>query len=91
MGLLGVVLFGALVGVVADLIDTRHNNKLWLDVVLGIVGAVLGGFLRQIFTSNDAGAAGALHWDLWSFVWALIGTPIVLWIYHASLPYRSRR
>jgi uncharacterized membrane protein YeaQ/YmgE (transglycosylase-associated protein family) len=82
MGLLGIIVFGAVVGLVADLIDRAHDNRWYVDVVLGIVGAVVGGLLRQLFTSNNTGATGALHWDVWSFLWALGGTLVVLWAYH---------
>lgn len=90
MGLIGIILFGAVVGLVADLIDRAHDQKWYIDVLLGIIGAVVGGFLRQLFTSNDAGASGALHWDLWSFLWALGGTLLVLFLYHKYLASRSR-
>lgn len=89
MGLLGIIVFGAVVGLIADFIDRKHDNKWYWDVLLGIVGAVVGGFLRQLFTNNDAGATGAMSWDLWSFLWALGGTLVVLWVYHSVQPERG--
>lgn len=88
MGLIGLIVFGAVVGLIADLIDRKHDNKWYVDVLLGIVGSVVGGLIRQLFTSNDS---GAFHWDVWSFLWALGGTLIVLWAYHAVLRSRNPR
>lgn len=90
MGLIGIILFGALVGVIADAIDRKHDNKLWQNVLLGIIGAVVGGFLRQLLTDNNSGAGGAMSWDFWSFLWALGGTLLVLFAYHAALSNRNR-
>lgn len=89
MGLLGIILFGAVVGLIADAIDRKHNQKWYVDVLLGIIGAVVGGFLRQLFTDNNAGATGALSWDVWSFLWALGGTLLVLFAYHKYLATRK--
>lgn len=90
MGLVGIIIFGAVVGLLADLIDRKHNNKWYVDVLLGIIGAVVGGFLRQLFTDNNTGAGGALSWDFWSFLWALGGTLLVLFVYHSALRNRNR-
>lgn len=87
MGLIGLILFGAVVGLVADAIDRKHDNKWYIDVLLGIVGAVVGGFIRQLLTNDNS---GAMHWDVWSFLWALGGTLLILFAYHAVLGNRSR-
>lgn len=91
MGLIGIIVFGAVVGLLADLIDRAHKQKWYVDVLLGIIGAVVGGFLRQLFTDNNAGAGGALNWDFWSFLWALGGTLVVLFVYHKVLATRNPR
>ncbi|MGC1178693.1 MAG: GlsB/YeaQ/YmgE family stress response membrane protein, partial [Methyloceanibacter sp.] len=49
-----------------------------LDIVLGIVGAVVGGFL---FTA--VGATGITGFNLYSMFVAVVGAVIVLWGYHA--------
>jgi uncharacterized membrane protein YeaQ/YmgE (transglycosylase-associated protein family) len=46
--------------------------------VLGIVGAVLGGYLFSAF-----GATGVTGFNLYSIFVAVVGAAIVLWIYHA--------
>lgn len=57
-----------------------------MNVLLGIVGALLGGALRHLLTTSDK----PIGFDFWSFVWALIGTLIVLAIYHAVRPRVDR-
>ena len=48
-----------------------------LDIVLGIVGAVVGGFLFSAL-----GASGVTGFNIWSMIVAIIGAVIVLWLYH---------
>jgi uncharacterized membrane protein YeaQ/YmgE (transglycosylase-associated protein family) len=51
---------------------------LLLDIVLGIAGAVVGGYL---FTA--IGATGITGFNLYSIFVAILGAIAVLWIYHA--------
>ena len=88
MGLIGIIAFGAAVGLLADFIDRKHDNKWYLDILFGIIGALVGGFIRQLFTGNNV---GDFSWDLASFLWALGGTLLVLYIYHATLATRIKR
>jgi uncharacterized membrane protein YeaQ/YmgE (transglycosylase-associated protein family) len=57
-----------------------------LDLVLGVVGAVVGGFLFNRF-----GAAGVTGLNLYSLVVAVIGAIVVLVLYHAIAGGRTRR
>ncbi len=50
----------------------------FLDVILGVVGAVVGGFIFNAF-----GAAGVTGFNLYSMIVAIIGAIVVLWLYHA--------
>jgi uncharacterized membrane protein YeaQ/YmgE (transglycosylase-associated protein family) len=54
-----------------------------LDIVLGIVGAVIGGYLFQTF-----GMAGVSGVNLYSILVAVIGAIVVLVIYHALVRRR---
>jgi len=56
---------------------------LLLDIVLGIAGAIVGGFVFNAF-----GASGVTGFNLYSMVVAVIGTIIVLVIYHAIIGRR---
>ena len=53
------------------------GQGLLLDMVLGIVGAVVGGAL---FTA--IGATGVTGFNLYSILFAIVGAIVVLWAYH---------
>jgi len=55
-----------------------------LDIILGIVGAFVGGFLFAQF-----GAAGVTGLNLYSMLVAVIGATMVLVLYHAVFGRRA--
>jgi uncharacterized membrane protein YeaQ/YmgE (transglycosylase-associated protein family) len=65
-------------GFVASTIVNKTGPGLILDIVLGIVGTVVGGWLFTKF-----GAAGVTGLNLYSTLVAVVGALIVLFIYHA--------
>lgn len=73
------LLFGLIIGVVANMLDPRPNRMGLLgSMVLGIIGAVLGGLVAGLF-----GFAGVTGFNLYSFIIALLGSLVVLWIGHS--------
>ena len=84
MTLLGWILFGLLTGFAASKVVNRRGEGCILNVVLGIIGACVGGF---IFTS--IGGAGITGFNVYSMFVAVIGAIVVLLIFHA-LTGRSR-
>ena len=78
MSVLAWMALGLIAGLVASNILSRSGQGLLLDIVLGIVGAVVGGFL---FTA--IGARGVTGFDLYSMLVAIVGAIVVLWAYHA--------
>ena len=78
MSVLAWVALGLIAGFVASNILTRSGQGLLLDMVLGIIGAVVGGFL---FTA--IGATGITGFNLYSMLVAIVGAIVVLWAYHA--------
>ena len=78
MSVLGWVLLGLIAGFIGSKIVNRSGQGFLLDIVLGIVGAVLGGFL---FTA--LGATGITGFNLYSMFVAIVGAVVVLWAYHA--------
>ncbi len=73
------ILFGALVGWVASLImKTDAEQGALLNIVVGIVGAVLGGFIM-----NAVGQSGTTGINIYSFVVALIGAVVLIAIVKA--------
>jgi uncharacterized membrane protein YeaQ/YmgE (transglycosylase-associated protein family) len=77
MGIIIWIVFGALVGWVASLIMKSSGGLLW-DIVIGIVGAVVGGFLMSLIGYN-----GVSSFNLYSFIVALIGACILIGIMRA--------
>lgn len=72
------LLLGLVAGFVGSKIVNKRGEGLLLDIVLGIVGAVIGGWLFRQF-----GAAGVTGLNLYSLVVAVIGAVVVLVVYHA--------
>lgn len=66
------IIFGAIAGWVASVI-VKSNNGIGMDILLGIVGAVVGGFIMQFF-----GWAGVTGFNLYSLVVAVIGAAVVV-------------
>ena len=78
MSVIGWIILGLIAGFIAGKIVNKQGQGSMLDIVLGVVGAIVGGF---IFTR--IGAAGITGFNLYSMFVAIIGSVIVLWIYHA--------
>lgn len=71
------IIFGALVGWVASMVMGGGGGLVW-DIVVGIVGAVLGGFIMNVL-----GQSGVGGFTLYSFVVALIGACVLIAIVRA--------
>ena len=56
---------------------------MFMDIVLGVVGAVVGGFIAQF-----AGFTGVTGFDLYSILIAIGGSIVVLLVYHAVVRRR---
>ena len=79
MNLLLFIVLGGIAGWLASVIMKTNNRQgILLDIVVGIVGAFLGGLLFNLF-----GARGVTGFNLWSFVVALVGAVSLLAIVRA--------
>ena len=78
MSIIGWLILGLIAGLIASKIVNTTGEGILLDIVLGIVGAIVGGFL---FTSF--GAAPVTGLNIYSMVVAVVGAIVVLFIYHA--------
>jgi uncharacterized membrane protein YeaQ/YmgE (transglycosylase-associated protein family) len=78
MSIIGWIVLGLIAGFIASKIVNKTGAGFLLDIVLGIVGAVVGGF---IFTA--LGASAVTGFNLYSMIVAIIGAIVVLLIYHA--------
>jgi len=77
MGIILWIIFGALVGWLASIVMKSGGGLLW-DIVVGIVGAVIGGFIMSLLGQSDVNG-----FNLYSFVVALLGACILIWIVRA--------
>ena len=78
MSFLAWVVLGLLAGFIGSKIVNKQGEGLMLDILLGIVGAVVGGWLFNTF-----GASGVTGLNLYSLVVAVIGSVVLLVVYHA--------
>ncbi len=84
MSIIGWIILGAIAGFIASRIVNKQGEGLIGDLVLGIIGAVVGGFLF-----NQFGFAGTTGFNFYSLFVAVIGAIVVLWIYHALIGRRT--
>lgn len=76
MNILLWIIFGALVGWVASIImKTNSSQGIIMDIVLGIVGAFVGGLI-----ANMLGGPGVSGFNLYSLVVALLGSMLLIWV-----------
>jgi len=84
VSIIGWLILGLIAGFVASKLYVGTGQGVVLDIVLGIVGAVVGGFLFDLI-----GAGGINGFNLYSMIVAIVGAVVVLWIYHAIAGRRS--
>jgi len=78
MSILAWILLGLLAGFIGSKIVNNTGEGFLVDIGLGVVGAVIGGWLFQSF-----GAAGVTGFNLYSLFVAVIGSIVFLVVYHA--------
>ena len=77
MGVIAWLIFGGLAGWVASIIaGTNARQGCLLNIIVGIIGAFIGGFLYSLITGQDFIA----RFDLTSFIIAVVGAVILLFI-----------
>jgi uncharacterized membrane protein YeaQ/YmgE (transglycosylase-associated protein family) len=84
MSIIAWIILGLVAGFIASKIVNKQGEGFFLDIVLGIVGAVVGGF---IFSA--VGASGVTGFNLYSLVVAVLGAIVVLVVYHAVAGRRA--
>jgi uncharacterized membrane protein YeaQ/YmgE (transglycosylase-associated protein family) len=78
MSVIAWIVLGLIAGFIASKIVNKSGEGTLLDIVLGVVGAVVGGFLF-----NLVGATGVTGFNIWSAFVAVIGAMVVLVVKHA--------
>ena len=78
MSIIAWIVIGLVAGWLASLVIPGVTGGFLLDMIVGMVGALIGGFIFRAF-----GAAGTTGFNLWSLFVAFVGAVILLWIVKA--------
>jgi uncharacterized membrane protein YeaQ/YmgE (transglycosylase-associated protein family) len=71
------VILGLVAGFIASKLINRRGEGVILDILLGVVGAFIGGWLFRVF-----GSTGVTGLNLWSLLVAVVGAVVFLIVYH---------
>ena len=84
MGIISWIILGLIAGYIGSKIVDKQGQGFWLNMALGIVGALIGGFLFYLF-----GAGGVSGLNIYSMIVAIIGSVVVLLVYNAVAGHRA--
>jgi len=84
MGIISWIILGLIAGYIGSKIVDKQGQGFWLNMALGIVGALIGGFLFNLF-----GAGGVRGLNIYSMIVAIIGSVVVLLVYNAVAGHRA--
>jgi uncharacterized membrane protein YeaQ/YmgE (transglycosylase-associated protein family) len=84
MGIISWIILGLIAGFIGSKIVDKQGQGFWLNIALGIVGALVGGFLFNLF-----GAGGVSGLNIYSMIVAIIGSVVVLLVYNAVTGHRA--
>ncbi len=77
MSIFAWIILGLIAGFIGSKIVNKRGDGMILDILLGIVGAVIGGWLFRTF-----GASGVTGLNIYSLFVAVIGSIVFLMLYH---------
>jgi uncharacterized membrane protein YeaQ/YmgE (transglycosylase-associated protein family) len=76
------IVFGLVVGIVAKLLMPGNDpGGIFLTIILGIVGAMLGGWIGRVMGLYREGEAAG-------FIMAVVGAVVILGLYRLVMPHR---
>jgi uncharacterized membrane protein YeaQ/YmgE (transglycosylase-associated protein family) len=78
IGILSWIVIGLIAGYLASRVVNKTGEGLFRDIILGIVGAFIGGMIVRMF-----GGIGVTGLNIWSIFVAFIGAVLLLVVYHA--------
>ena len=84
MSFLAWIVLGLVAGFIGSKLVNKSGEGLVRDILLGVVGAIVGGYLFNLF-----GASGVTGLNLYSVLVAVVGAVVFLVVYHAI--FRRRR
>jgi uncharacterized membrane protein YeaQ/YmgE (transglycosylase-associated protein family) len=78
MSILAWIVLGLVAGFIGSKIVNKRGDGLLIDILLGVVGAVVGGWLAGFF-----GLGGVSGLNLYSLAISVVGAIVVLAVFHA--------
>lgn len=84
MGIISWIILGLIAGFIGSKIVNSQGQGFWLNIALGIAGALVGGFLFSLI-----GSTGVTGLNVWSIIVAVVGAIVVLVAYNAMTGRRS--
>jgi uncharacterized membrane protein YeaQ/YmgE (transglycosylase-associated protein family) len=78
MGIISWIILGLIAGFIGSKIVNEQGQGFFLNLALGIIGAIVGGFLFDLF-----GATGVTGLNIYSMIVATVGSIVVLLMYNA--------
>ncbi|MCE1173730.1 MAG: GlsB/YeaQ/YmgE family stress response membrane protein [Propionibacteriales bacterium] len=84
MGFIAWIVMGLIAGAIAKMI-TKNGGGWVSSLIVGLIGGVVGGWIGSALF--DRGVTG--FFSLWSWVLAIVGSVIVLWIYNLVTKKRT--
>jgi uncharacterized membrane protein YeaQ/YmgE (transglycosylase-associated protein family) len=85
MSIIAWIILGLIAGFIGSKIVNKSGEGVFLDIILGIVGAVVGGWLFSAF-----GMSRVTGLNIYSLLVAIVGAVVVLFVYHALTGRRTR-
>ena len=84
MGILGMIIFGAIVGAIAKLImPGRDPGGIIVTIILGILGSIVGGFVLGALLPGRSASDPA------GWIGSILGAILLLWIYRMMVARRG--
>lgn len=80
MSIIAWIVLGLIAGFIASRIVSSQGQGVFLDIILGVIGAMVGGFVFNLL-----GAPGVTGFNIYSMFVAVVGAIIVLWVYHGLI------
>lgn len=84
MSFIAWLVLGLIAGFIASKIVNKQGEGMLLDIVLGVVGAEIGGWLFSLF-----GMSGVTGLNVYSLLVAVVGAVILLFVYHQLIRRRA--
>jgi uncharacterized membrane protein YeaQ/YmgE (transglycosylase-associated protein family) len=84
MSILGWLVLGLIAGFIASKVVNHSGSGVLMDIVLGIVGALVGGWLFATF-----GGTPITGFNIYSMFVAVVGAIVILVVYHALFGRRT--